>query len=173
MIEERLLDAFGYPIVFIVSVTFVCTVLVGLGLEWLLIRHPIGREARASGSDFPAAFKLGVSRMRVGLIAFAAGGFLTGLAGLILAAEVGEGIATLGIDYTLMSVTAVVLGGAAITGGHGSFLATLFGAIFVQIVIIATPFLELGAEWNYWITGAATLMAAGLFGVARSSHVSR
>jgi ribose transport system ATP-binding protein len=92
---------------------------------------------------------------------------------LILAAEVGEGMAGLGIDYTLMSVTAVVLGGASISGGHGSFIATLFGAILVQIVITATPFLQFGSEWNYWLTGATTLLAAGLFGVTRPSRESR
>jgi ribose transport system ATP-binding protein len=72
-----------------------------------------------------------------------------------------------------MSVTAVVLGGASITGGRGSFISTLFGAILIHAVITATPFLQLGSEWNYWITGATTLFAAGLFGLARSSEASR
>jgi ribose transport system ATP-binding protein len=173
LIESRLLDAFAFPIVSIVPVIFIGAVLTGLGLEWVLFCRSIGREARASGSDLSAASKLGVSRIRVGLIAFTVGGFLTGLAGLVLAAEVGEGIAGIGVDYTLLSVTAVVLGGARITGGHGSFLATLFGAVLVQIIITATPFLQFGAEWNYWITGAATLLAAGLFGATRSSRASR
>jgi len=133
----------------------------------------VGREARASGSNLPSALKLGVSRVRVGLIAFTTGGLLTGFAGLILAAQVGDGIAGLGVDYTLMSVTAVVLGGASITGGRGSFIATLFGAILIQAVITATPFFQLGSEWNYWITGATTLLAAGLFGVTRSSEAQR
>jgi ribose transport system ATP-binding protein len=173
LIEERLLDVLAFPVVSIVPAVFIVAVIAGLGLEWILFRRLTGRQARALGSDLSAATKLGVSRFRVGLIAFTLGGLLTGLAGLILAAEVGEGMAGLGIDYTLMSVTAVVLGGASISGGHGSFIATLFGAILVQIVITATPFLQFGSEWNYWLTGATTLLAAGLFGVTRPSRESR
>lgn len=168
LIEGHLLDSLAFPVIFFVPAVFVVAVAIGIGLEWLLLRWPSGREARAVGSDLSSALKLGVSQMRVGLAAFTVGGLLSGLAGLILAAEVGDGIAGLGIDYTLMSVTAVVLGGASITGGRGSFIATLFGAILIQAVITATPFLQLGSEWNYWITGATTLVAAGLFGIARS-----
>ena len=173
LIEGRLLDALAFPVISCVPAVFVGAIGVGVGLEWVLLRRPSGREARAVGSDLSSALKLGVNQMRVGLVAFTVGGLLTGLAGLILAAEVGDGIAGLGIDYTLMSVTAVVLGGASITGGRGSFIATLFGAILIQAVITATPFLQLGSEWNYWITGATTLLAAGLFGLARSSEPSR
>jgi ribose transport system ATP-binding protein len=173
LIEGRLLDALAFPVISCVPAVFVGAIGVGVGLEWVLLRRPSGREARAVGSDLSSALKLGVNQMRVGLVAFTVGGLLTGLAGLILAAEVGDGIAGLGIDYTLMSVTAVVLGGASITGGRGSFIATLFGAILIQAVITATPFLQLGSEWNYWITGATMLLAAGLFGLARSSEASR
>jgi ribose transport system ATP-binding protein len=173
LIEGRLLDALAFPVISFVPAVFVGAIAVGVGLEWVLLRRPSGREARAVGSDLSSALKLGVNQMRVGLVAFTVGGLLTGLAGLILAAEVGDGIAGLGIDYTLMSVTAVVLGGASITGGRGSFISTLFGAILIHAVITATPFLQLGSEWNYWITGATTLFAAGLFGLARSSEASR
>jgi ribose transport system ATP-binding protein len=173
LIDGRLLDWLAFPVISTVPAVFIGAILAGLALEWALFRRPVGREARASGSNMPAALKLGVNRVRVGLIAFTMGGLLTGFAGLILAAQVGDGIAGLGVDYTLMSVTAVVLGGASITGGRGSFIATIFGAILIQAVITATPFLQLGSEWNYWITGATTLLAAGLFGVTRSSETQR
>jgi ribose transport system ATP-binding protein len=86
---------------------------------------------------------------------------------LILAAEVGIGSATVGANYTLMSITAVVLGGASITGGWGSFVCTLFGAMLVQATFSATAFLGVGAEWQYWMVGAVTLAAASLYKLAR------
>jgi ribose transport system ATP-binding protein len=132
-------------------------------LEHILRRSHIGRSLRALGSDPSFAYKLGVSRMKIGLLAFAASGVMTGIAGLIVAGEVGIGAPSTGIDYTLMSITAVVLGGAAITGGRGSFFATAFGAGLVQMIMSTTPFLRMGIEWNYWITGATTLAAAALF----------
>lgn len=132
-------------------------------LEYVLYRRRLGRSLRASGSGLTEAAKLGVSRLKVGVIAFGASGLLAGLCGLVVAGQVGIGVPTTGIDYTLLSVTAVVLGGASIAGGRGSFVATAFGALLVQLVISTSPVLKLGPEWNYWITGATTLLAAGLF----------
>ena len=98
---------------------------------------------------------------------FAADGALAGAAGLLLAATVGVGSGTAGVNFTLMSITAVVLGGAVITGGSGSFVSTLFGALLVQSTISAASFLQIGVAWQYWLVGATTLGAAGLFSLSR------
>ncbi|MGO4567043.1 ATP-binding cassette domain-containing protein [Rhizobium sp. 2YAF20] len=142
-------------------------IVVVLGLEFLLYRSRIGRSVRASGSDPASAFKLGVSRGKMTLLMFTLSGLLAGIAGLMIAGEIGVGVPTAGVDYTLMSITSVVVGGAAISGGRGSFLATAFGAALIQLIMSTTPFLRLGTEWNYWITGATTLVAAGLFTMSR------
>ena len=97
---------------------------------------------------------------------FAAAGVLTGLGGLVLAGEVGVGSPSVGTGYTLMSITAVVLGGAAITGGRGSFVCTLLGATLVQLVFSATSFLKLGAEWQNWMVGELSASAIVLMATA-------
>ena len=143
-------------------------VLVAVGLlEWQLFRGRVGREVRAVGSEAQAAHKLGVSKRRAYLIAFTASGGLTGIAGLMLAGQVGMGSGTTGIDYTLQSITAVVLGGASIAGGRGSFLCALMGAAMVQSIISATSFLNVDSAWHYTAVGALTLLAAVTFSQAR------
>ena len=159
---DFLLGSWGY-------VAFATVVVAGLAaaLEFALFRTDFGRSLRALGSDRDSAHKLGVKRGRILSLTFAADGALAGAAGLLLAATVGVGSGTAGVNFTLMSITAVVLGGAVITGGFGSFVSTLFGALLVQSTISASSFLQIGVAWQYWLVGATTLGAAGLFSLSR------
>ena len=110
--------------------------------------------------------------MRVGLTVFAAYvacSVLAALAAIMLTVQIGTGDATSGQAYTLQSVAAVVVGGASIFGGRGTFLGTLRGALLLTAVINALPFLQLGNAWQFWIPGAVVLVAAGIY--ARATQV--
>ncbi|MXN17848.1 ATP-binding cassette domain-containing protein [Pseudooceanicola sp. GBMRC 2024] len=150
-----------------VPLIFLLVVLGGIAAEFGLFRRPGGRALRAVGSNPKSSEMIGLRRARIVLLAFVGSGALAGLAGILLSAQVGIGSATTGVSYTLMSVTAVVLGGAQIAGGRGSFLATLAGALFIQSIIAALPFLNLGAVVQYILIGGATFVAAALFAMIR------
>ena len=94
-------------------------------------------------------------------------GLLTGIGGLILAGQVGIGSPATGIDYTLMSITAVVLGGTRIAGGRGSVLSVLMGAALVQSLSSASSFINQDSAIHLTVLGAVTLVAATFFSVAR------
>ena len=64
-------------------------------------------------------------------------------------------------------ITAVVLGGASLFGGRGSFVGVLLGAFLIQQITNATTFLGLSQSWQYWLTGLLTLGAAGIYMRAR------
>jgi ribose transport system ATP-binding protein len=167
MIDTVVGDLSSVPIAGIPAGAIV-TVLAIIGLELLLKRSGVGRRLRAIGSAETSARKLGVSYPRVILTAFGASGFLTGIGALMLAAQIGIGSPVTGIDFTLMSVTAVVLGGSSIAGGRGSFVATLAGAVMVQLMMGASTFLQAGPAWQYGLVGITTVVAASLFSVVRS-----
>lgn len=150
-----------------VAVVSIAAVIAAIVFERVLFGSKFGRSLRALGSYRVGAEKLGVKRGSVTITAFAINGALVGIAGLILAATVGVGSGTAGVNFTLMSITAVVLGGAVISGGFGSFLATLFGALLVQMTFSSTAFMQVGVEWQYWLVGLSTLFAAGLFSFGR------
>lgn len=155
-----------------VPYAFIVVVILGVALECVLLGKPTGRALRAIGSNPDAARLIGINRFKVGMLAFVASALLTAVGGLLLASQVGIGSATAGINYTLMGVTAVVLGGARISGGRGSFVSTLCAALFIQTIVSALPFLNLEAVWQYWIVGSATFVAAALFSWLRrgSAH---
>jgi ribose transport system ATP-binding protein len=167
MIDTVVGDMMSTPLG-LVPIGAIVTVVAIVALEWLLRRSSIGRQMRAIGSAEASARKLGVSYPRVVLAAFGASGFLTGIAALLLAAQIGIGSPVTGIDLTLLSITAVVLGGSSIAGGRGSFVATLMGAVMVQLMVGASTFLQAGPAWQYGLVGITTVIAASLFSVVRS-----
>lgn len=120
------------------------------------------------GSDPDAAFRLGTSRIKSQLFAYGVSGVLAALAGLILAGQIGLGSASVGTDYTLLSVTVVVLSGASITGGRGSFLCVLFSALLVQSTTSASSFVQIDPAWQYVVVGVIAIVAASLFGLSRA-----
>jgi ribose transport system ATP-binding protein len=152
----------------IVPVAFVVVVALVLVLEWCLRRTRWGLDIRAVGSREQAAHRVGVRVDRSIIGAYVACSALTFLGGVMLMAQIGVGSATQGVSYTLMSITAVVLGGASLLGGRGSFIGAMLGALLIQQVTNATTFLKLSQAWQYWLTGLITLVAAAIYTQARS-----
>lgn len=146
---------------------FLAIVAIVVVFEFVLFHTRLGRRLRAVGSNPLAATRVGIHVNRHILLAFVLSGLLTGIAGLILAGQVGIGSPATGIDYTLMSITAVVLAGTRIAGGRGSVLAVLMGAALVQSLSSASSFINQDSAIHLSVLGAVTLVAATFFSVAR------
>jgi ribose transport system ATP-binding protein len=150
-----------------IPIAFVVAVLLAIALEVALRWSRWGVELRAVGSSPEAAGRLGIGVGRIQLLAYAGCSALAVLAGVMLVAQIGIGDPNAGVDYTLSSITAVVLGGASIFGGRGSFIGTLLGAALIQQIINATVFLRLDQSWQYWLVALLTLGAAAGYSKAR------
>jgi ribose transport system ATP-binding protein len=151
-----------------VAIAFLAAAVVAVALERALRRSRWGRSIRAIGSSPAAAFRLGV-RPGVTIIgAYVASALFACAGGVLLMAQVGVGDPTQGVNYTLASVTAVVLGGTSIFGGRGSFVGALFGAILVEQLINVTTFLQLSQAWQYWFQGVLVMVAVGIYTQART-----
>jgi ribose transport system ATP-binding protein len=152
----------------VVPVAAIAVLVVCLAGEWLLRRTAAGRELRAVGSDETRARRLGARVNGTVVVAHVLCSLLAVPAGIMLASVVGVGQASLGADYTLTSITAVVLGGASIFGGRGSFVGALLGALLIQEIVTATTFLGLAQAWQEWLPGLLILLGAGLYSRVRT-----
>ena len=146
---------------------FIAILVIVVGFEIILFHSGLGRRLRAVGSNPLGATRVGIRVNRHILLAFVLSGLLTAIAGLILAGQVGIGSPATGIDYTLMSITAVVLGGTRIAGGRGSVLSVLMGAALVQSLSSASSFINQDSAVHLTVLGVVTLIAATFFSVAR------
>jgi simple sugar transport system permease protein/ribose transport system permease protein len=115
----------GLPLA--VYVLLVVTVLA----QWVLRRTTAGRQMYLVGENRAAARAAGLPVARVTVIAWAFLGACTALTGIFLASFNTSATVTLGGNLTLDAIAAVLVGGTAITGGHGSAVQTLGGAILI------------------------------------------
>jgi ribose transport system ATP-binding protein len=154
-----------------VPYAFIAAVIVVLVAEWMVRRTRLGMELRAIGCNELAAHRLGAQINRSVMLAYILCALFTAVGGLLLAGQIGIGDPTVGANYTLQSISAVVLGGASILGGRGSFLGAFAGVVLIQEITSAAGFLGLGSAWQYWMPGLLILLAAGIYSRTRASAV--
>ena len=74
---------------------------------------------------------MGVRIDRTFVLGYMLRSLLTALGAVMLMAQIGVGDPRQGVDYTLSSITAVVLGGTSLRGGRGTFIGTVLGALLL------------------------------------------
>ena len=118
-----------------------------------------GRAIYAVGSDAEAARLAGVEPQRIVFGVFVLMGALVGLAALLNAVRFSVVPSNAGLGLELKAVAAVVVGGAAITGGRGTLLGTLIGAALLGTIGTALTFAGINPFWEKAIQGAIILAA--------------
>ena len=104
-------------------------------IAWLLERFTkFGRYTFAIGGGELVSAMAGVPVLRFKLYAFVVCGALAGLAGTMLAARLGAAGPGLGENLMLQSITAVAIGGTALTGGVGGVKRTLLGVLVITVL---------------------------------------
>ncbi|MGI3168508.1 ATP-binding cassette domain-containing protein [Pseudooceanicola sp. C21-150M6] len=166
MISYPMASVFASPLLG-VPAAMVAALMALVALEAVLTRSRLGRAFRATGSNAGYAARLGLPARRLTVMAYTGCAVLTGMGGLLLAAQVGVGSAVTGVDLSIMSVTAVMIGGVSVTGGRGSMLATLAGAALVQVISSASSFLYSDSALHNIELGLVTIAAAVLFSLVR------
>jgi rhamnose transport system permease protein len=126
----------------------------------VLHRTPVGLFARAIGDNPRAARFAALPVERVTLAIYTATGLLAGLAALISTARFSTARADAGAGFELEVITAVVLGGTAITGGRGTALGTLLGVLILGVARNGMTLAGVEQEWRSTLTGAILIGAA-------------
>ena len=150
-----------------IPISIIIVVIGIIVLEIVLRRSRAGMSLRAIGSNSEAAGRVGVKVGRVRFWSYVCTSALVIPVGILLMAQVGIGDPSSGVTYTLASITAVVLGGARVMGGRGSYIGALFGALLIVQVQTVTTFLQLGQSWQYWMLGILLLGSTILFAISR------
>lgn len=132
-------------------------------LRWLAA----GRTVYAVGSDPEAARLAGIHVKRVGFVVFVLMGALAALAALLNAVQFSIVYPNYGEGLELKVIAAVVVGGAAITGGRGTLIGTLIGVALLATVRPALVFLDAPPQWERAIQGAIILVAVASDGLRR------
>lgn len=150
-----------------IPVAFIVLVAIALIGEYLLRQSRPGWRLRAVGSDEESSRRLGIRIDRTYVAGYILCSLLTALGAIMLMTQIGVGDPRQGINYTLSSISAVVLGGTALTGGRGTFIGTVLGAVLLTEVLSAVTFLGLSQTYQYIFQGLLIVVAALIYSAVR------
>ncbi len=130
-------------------------------MAWGLGNLAAGRAVYATGSNENAARLSGIHSRLVIFSVFAFTGALTGTAAMLNSVRFNQIPSNAGLGLEMKVIAAVVVGGAATTGGRGTILGTLLGVLLLGGIGPALTFLGFSAWWERAIQGAIILSAVG------------
>ena len=142
-----------------VSVPLMVAFVLLLILAFILRRTHYGVHLRATGSNPDAAKLSGINPDRVKVVAYTASGALAAITGILLAGRLTTVHPDMGSGYELNAIAAAVMGGAALSGGRGSFYGALIGAVTLTVIQNAINILNIDPNWEHVIIGAIILFA--------------
>jgi len=137
-------------------------IVMALVVAFLLRYTRLGRHIFAIGSNEQTARLCGVVVWRVKVIVFMLCGAFAGLAGLMQFSRLTVGDPTVAVGLELDVIAAVVIGGGSLSGGEGSILGTLVGALIMTVIASGCTQMGLPNYWQEIITGAIIIVAVAL-----------
>jgi ribose transport system permease protein len=130
----------------------------------LLLRYlPLGRQIYAVGDDDNAARLTGLPRTRVLMFVYGCSGFGCAATGLYLVARFGVGQPYTGVNYTLASITPVILGGTALSGGKGGVIGTLLGVYLISLVSNLLNFMDVSKHYQLVAQALIIILAVSVY----------
>lgn len=121
-----------------------------------------GKHTYAIGSNEAAARMSGINVKRHKVMVYAIAGLLAGIAAIVLSSKNLTAQAGMGAMYELDAIAMAVIGGISLSGGRGSILGTVLGALIFGVIISGFTFLKLDAYYQEMVKGAIIVGAVVL-----------
>lgn len=125
----------------------------------LTTKTPLGRYIYAIGGNENAARLSGIKIHKIKLIVYTLAGGLAALGGLMVTARLDSAQPNAGTGYELDAIAAVVIGGTSLSGGRGSILGTVLGAIIIGVLNNGLVLLNVSPFWQQVVKGMVILLA--------------
>lgn len=128
----------------------------------LLSRTTFGRRAYLTGGNLEAANYSGIRTNRVKITIFTLSGIMAGIAGILLSSRLYSAQTNAGISYELDAIAAAVLGGTSLSGGIGTMIGTLLGALIIGVLNNGMNMLSVPYFYQLIVKGLVILFAVWL-----------
>jgi ribose transport system permease protein len=143
----------------LIPIPLLLAVLLAVAGHVLLTKTRFGRYVFAIGSNVLAARLAGINVPSTLLRLYAFNGLLCGFAGIILASRLSTGQPTAGAGYELDVIASCVIGGASLSGGEGTILGAMIGALIMGVLRNGSNLLDISAFWQQIAIGAIIIVA--------------
>jgi len=157
----------GTPLILIILAVVI------LAYSFVLGRTVFGLHVYAMGGNRFAAQMSGVKTRWVDFWIFVNMGVLSALAAVVTTARAGGAVASAGQGYELDAIAAVFIGGAAVTGGVGTVIGAVIGALIMGVLNMGLSILSVDAAWQQVIKGLVLLLAVAFDVISKRRATGR
>jgi ribose transport system permease protein len=119
----------------------------------------LGRYIYAIGGNETAAKFSGINITKVKITVYAIGGALAAIGGIIVTSRLNSAQPDAGNSYELDAIAAVVIGGTSLSGGKGTVLGTVMGALIIGVLNNGLVLLDVTPFWQQVVKGGVILLA--------------
>jgi D-xylose transport system permease protein len=133
--------------------------IVAVVMTYVSTNTRFGRYAYAIGGNREAARLSGINIRKSIFLIFVLMGFLSGLAGIVLASYVGYGTIAAGAGYELDVIASAILGGTSTLGGVGTIPGAMIGGLIMASLSTGLQMINAPAATTYVVKGAVLVMA--------------
>jgi ribose transport system permease protein len=134
-----------------------------LAVAYVIQNHTrLGRHIYALGGGEELAALSGIPVARVRIMAFTLAGMFYAMGGILAAAQLGLGNAQMGAGRLFTTITAVIVGGTALSGGQGGVLQTLVGVLIVVVLSNGMVLMGVPPSYQLGVQGLMIIAAVAL-----------
>lgn len=119
----------------------------------------LGRYIYAIGGNENAAKLSGINSNKIKIAVYTLAGALAAVGGIIVTSRLDSAQPNAGITYELDAIAAVVIGGTSLSGGRGTILGTVLGAVIIGVLNNGLVLLNVSPFWQQVVKGAVILLA--------------
>ena len=128
-------------------------------IDFILRNTILGRRIKLSGLNTSVARLHGVNYQNISIIVYVVTALAATLAGILFTSRIGSSMPLSGYQWEIQIIVGCVLGGASIYGGRGSVIGTLFGIIFMAMMLNIMILLNISSDWQYFGIGVFLILA--------------
>jgi len=143
----------------LIRMSFIWFLAIALLSAAMLSLTNFGNWIKSTGGYIEAAASMGIPVNRVKIICFMLCAMLAGFAGLIQVLRLNSPLPSIGVGLELQAVAAAVIGGTALTGGIGTVLGAIVGALLIRIIDNGLVLSQVNANWFQFAIGFLTVVA--------------
>ena len=149
----------GAGSVFGIPMMIITTIILYLLLNFILKKTPFGRITLALGSNEEATKLTGIRTKKYKIYVYTLAGVLTGIGSLMYIGRINSGHPNSGQGYELDAIAAVVIGGTSLSGGKGTILGTIIGALIMGVIRNGLNLLNIDPYYQSVVLGIVIILA--------------
>lgn len=121
-----------------------------------------GRNVYLIGGNAQASFLSGIKVNKMRFLIYLLNGLMAGVSGVLMSAQTGAGIPAAAANYNMTALSAVILGGAALTGGKGTIFGTFLGTMVIAVLQNGMTMMSIGSYWQDIIIGLVLILSISI-----------